>query len=49
MRKITLYIPADDGVVRDIVNDLHEYSRSLQEQGMSGPIRIEMDEEIANA
>jgi len=49
MRKITLHIPADDAVVRDIVKNLLEYTRNLQAEGYSGPIRIEHDAEIHNA
>ena len=49
MRKITLYIPADDAVVRDIVTDLMEYTKVLQEEQLTGPIRIEHDEEIQDA
>ena len=49
MRKITLHIPADDAVVREIVQDLLEYARGLQAEGYTGPIRIQSDEEIHNA
>lgn len=48
-RKVTLIIPADDAVVRDIVKDLLEYTRNLQTEGYSGPIHIEHDAEIHNA
>jgi hypothetical protein len=49
MRKITLHISADDAVVRDMVTDLMEYTKVLQEERLTGPIRIEHDEEIQDA
>ena len=48
MRKITLYIPADDAVVRDIVTDLMEYTKVLQEERLTGPIRLEHDKDLLN-
>jgi hypothetical protein len=46
MRKITLYIPADDDTIRDILKDLLEYSRTLMTERITGPIRLEHDEDI---
>jgi hypothetical protein len=46
VRKVSMYIPADDDVVRDMIRDLLEYARSLQAEGFTGPIRLEHDEDL---
>lgn len=48
MRKITLYIPADDDTIRDILKDLLEYSRTLMTERITGPIRLEHDKDLLN-